>query len=384
MQAYLDNNASTQPTPEVINAMLQSLNDDWANPSSLHRAGQKARQKMELAREQITNLIGCSPSELIFTSGATEANNLFVRGICELKPDKTTIITTAIEHAAIKEPCNRLSKKGYNIIHAPISSDGVVDTNALETLLDENLDNIALVSIHAINNETGVIQPYETIGHLCKNRNILYHSDATQAIGKIPFNLAELPIDAISFSGHKLHGPKGVGGLALRHTRLIPQILGGPHERERRGGTENTPAISGLGVAAEQARQFVESDQPAQLEKLRDQLEQGILEAIPTAVVNGAGAKRIWNTCNISFPALGSEAILLMLSERGISAASGSACSSGAMTPSSVLTNMGLDEKRIHGSIRLSLSRFTTSDEIEYAIQTIPTIIKKLQSILPV
>lgn len=384
MQAYLDNNASTKPTPEVTEAMVQSLHDDWANPSSLHRAGQKARQKMELAREQVTALIGCKPSELIFTSGATEANNLFIRGICELKPDKKTIITTNIEHAAIKEPCNRLIKHGYNIIHTPINADGVVDTDALKTLLNENQSDLALVSIHAINNETGVIQPYQTIGQLCKEHNILYHSDATQAIGKIPFNLTELPIDAISFSAHKLHGPKGIGGLALQHTRLFPQILGGPHERERRGGTENTPAISGFGVAAQQAKEFVDSDKSPQLEKLRDKLEHTILSQIDIAIVNGAGAKRIWNTSNISFPALGSEAILLMLSERGISAASGSACSSGAMTPSSVLTNMGLDEKTIHGSIRLSLSRFSTPEEIDYAIENIPVVIKKLQAILPV
>jgi len=383
--AYLDNNATTKPAPQVVEAVTEMLADAWANPSSVHRFGQLARQRVELAREQICDLIHCKPRELIFTSGATESNNLALRGILAARPNRRTILTTALEHSAVRTPCENLAEvHGYNVINLPVTTNGLVELDALENALTENTDDVALVAIHWINNETGAIQPVEAIGELCKQHKALFFSDATQAIGKVPCDLKKLPFAAMSFSGHKFHGPKGAGGLFVRRgTPLVPQILGGPHERERRGGTENAPGAVGLGVAAELAKQFLESDGPAECEARRDRLQQAIVEQIPDAVVNSIEAPRIWNTINVAFPPLEAEAMLLLLSEKGISAAAGAACSSGSLEPSPVLLAMGLDEPIAHGSIRLSLSRYTTDEEIDYAIETLPQVITKLRSSMP-
>lgn len=385
LNAYLDNNATTRPAPEVIEAMHQALQDDWANPSSIHRLGQQARNRVELAREQVCRLIHCKPRDLIFTSGATEANNLAIRGLLAARPNRRTILTTALEHSAVREPCNHLEEvESYRVIRLPVSRDGVVEPNALEEALNEHADDVALAAIHWINNETGVIQPIERIGELCRSHRIPLLSDATQAVGKVPCDLSSLPIDAMSFSGHKFHGPKGVGALYIRsRVGLVPQTLGGPHERQRRGGTENVPGIAGLGMAAELAEQFLQTDGRQQGAAMRDELERALLNQVPDAAVNSGEAERIWNTSNMGFPPLESEAILLLLSEKGIAAAAGAACSSGSLEPSAVLLAQGIDEKIAHGSIRFSLCRYTTREEIDYAIQTVPPALEKLRASMP-
>lgn len=383
--AYLDSNATSRPAPEVVQAVAQMLTDDWANPSSVHRFGQRARQRVELAREQVCELIGCRTRELIFTSGATESNNLALRGILAARPNRRTIITTKLEHSAVREPCRHFAEvHNYHVIYLPVSLDGLVDLDALADALREHDGDVAVVAVHWINNETGAIQPVAAIGDLCRRHGVLFFSDATQAIGKVPCDLSQLPFSAMSFSAHKFHGPKGAGGLFVRRgTPLVPQTLGGPHERERRGGTENTPGIVGLGVAAELAVKFLDTDGPAIGATRRNRLENAITDAIPEAVVNSAGAPRLWNTTNIGFPPLTSEAILLMLSEKGISAAAGAACSSGSLEPSPVLLAQGIAEPVAHGSIRLSLSRYTRDEEIDYAVATIPPAVARLRASMP-
>lgn len=384
MKAYLDNNATTRPTDAVIDAMREALGELWANPSSVHRFGQRARQRVELAREQTADLLGCNPREIVFTSGATESNNLGLLGIVEARGPRRTIISTAIEHSAIREPCNRFEKLGHNVIRIPVDINGLINVEALKARLDEHGDDVAVVSIHWINNETGTIQPIERIGDLCRAHKTPLFTDATQVVGKVPFNLKDLPIDALSFSGHKFHGPKGVGGLFVRtRTGLTPQILGGPHEHERRGGTENVPGIIGLGVACQEAKASFAANHIEHGAAQRDRLETAIIDRVPGAVVNCAAAPRLWNTTNIGFPPLESEAILLLLSEQGICAAAGAACSSGSLEPSPVLLAMGIPRPIAHGSIRLSLSRYTTDAEIDYAIDVVPRAIAKLRASMP-
>ncbi len=385
MQAYLDNNATTQPAPEVIDAVTTALREDWGNPSSLHRVGQRARNRIDLAREQVCKLLNCATKELIFTSGATEANNLALHGILAARAPRKTIITTRLEHSAVRQPAQHLAEHGHNVIWLPVSIDGLVDIGALEANLARYGDDIALVAIHWINNETGVIQPIDIIGDLCRRARIPFFTDGTQAIGKIACDLSTLPVDALSFAGHKFHGPKGVGGLFVRsRTRLVPQTLGGPHERDRRAGTENTPGIVGLGVAAEIAQAAIASGAEQRGRALRDQLEKGILASVPQTVVNSGRAPRLWNTSNLGFPQLESEAILLLLSERGVCAAAGSACSSGSLEPSPVLLAQGIPPAIAHGSVRFSISRYTTQAEIDYTLATIPAAITTLRASMPV
>jgi cysteine desulfurase len=386
MHVYLDSNATSMPAPPVVEAMLTALRDDWGNASSVHRFGQRARQRVELARAQIASLLHCKDREIIFTSGSTESCNLAIRGTLAARPTRRTVITNLLEHSAVREPCRRLAEvEGYNVIWLPVSIDGLVNLDALAAALDQHGSDTALVAIHWINNETGTIQPIEAIGQLCRQHNVPLFSDATQAIGKVPCDLSTLPIDLLACSAHKFHGPKGAGLLYVRKTvGLVPQMLGGPHERQRRGGTENVPGIVGMGMAAQLAAEFLATDGPDIGRQRRDRLEAALLAAVPEAVVNSAHAPRLWNTLNIAFPPLHSEAILLLLSERGISAAAGAACSSGSLEPSAVLLAQGIAEPIAHASIRLSLSRYTTDDEIAFAIQTIPQTIEKLRQTMPV
>lgn len=385
MQAYLDNNATTRPDQPVIDAIVEMSAEQWGNPSSVHRFGQAARHRVELAREQVCELIGAKPPQLIFTSGATESNNLAIDGLLAARPTRKTLITNQLEHSAVREPCERLSNLGYNVIQVPTNIDGLIDPADLQNLLDQNAGDVALVAIQWINNETGAIQPIHEIGELCQQRDVRIFTDATQAIGKTPCDVSNMPVDALSFSGHKFHGPKGAGGLYIRRgVGLVPQTLGGPHERDRRGGTENTPGIVGLGVAAQLAKDFLATDGPIRGAAQRDKLENAILNDIPDAQVISANAPRLWNTTNIGFPPLQSEAILLLLSEKGIYAAAGAACASGSIEPSPVLLAQGIPEAVAHGSLRLSLCRHTTDEEIDYAIKTIPGVIQKLRGSMPV
>jgi cysteine desulfurase len=381
---YLDNNSTTQPAPQVVDAMTQVLREDWANPSSVHRFGQQARRLVELAREQVCRLLGCGVRELVFTSGATESNNAALRGLLAARAPRKTILTTKLEHSAVRQPCAQLAEHGYNVIHLPVAIDGLVELEALHQALRTFGDDVALVAIHWINNETGAIQPVEQIGAMCREHRAPFFTDATQAVGKVKTDLSALPIDVLSFAGHKFHGPKGIGGLYIRaRQRFVPQQLGGPHERERRGGTENTPGIVGLGVAADLAAEFLRSGGPQRGAEQRDRLERGICREVADAVVNSAGAPRIWNTTNIGFPPLESEGILILLSEKGLSAAAGAACSSGSLEPSPVLLAQGIAEPVAHGAIRFSLSRYTTDDEIDRAIEIVPQVIARLRASMP-
>lgn len=386
---YLDHNATTPPLPQVVEAVTDALTRGWANPSSVHRAGQEVRRRLELARSQVGELIGCRDRELIFTSGATEANNLALRGIVDLRDSprrsRKVVITTTTEHSAVREPCDELERLGYEVIRLPVDRNGLVDVGRFDELLAERGDEIALVSIHWANNETGVIQPIEHIGQACREAGVPFHTDGTQAVGKLPIDLAQLPIDAMSLSAHKFHGPKGVGALYVRsRLRLRPQVLGGPQERERRGGTENAPGIIGMGVAAHLAGRWLEEGGPTQLAAMRDRLEQAIIESVDQAKVNADDAPRLCNTTNIAFPPLEAEAILIMLSERGIYASAGAACSSGSLEPSPVLLAMGIGEPAAHGSIRFSLSRLTTDAELDRAVAVVPEVIAKLRTSMPV
>ena len=376
---YLDNNATTRPVPEVIEAMREALETWWQNPSSVHRAGQQVRQQVELARERIVRLIGCRDRELVLTSGGTEAANMAIAGMLAARPDRATIVTSRLEHSAVRECAERLGERGIRVIWAEHDPNGLIDLNQLSELLARESEQIAVVSIMWANNETGIVQPIREIGELCRERGVRFHCDATQWVGKMPCDVSDMPVDLLSFAGHKFHGPKGVGGLYIRRGVRVPaMIIGGPQERERRGGTENVPGILGLGAAAESAAKWLADDGPARQAALRDRLETAVTTAVEHAQINGAAAPRLWNTTNIGFARLEAEAILLLLSERGVYASAGAACSSGSLDPSPVLLAMGIPPEIAHGSVRFSISRETTAAEIDRAAEIIPAVIGRL------
>lgn len=386
----LDNNATTRPAPEVVAAMREALEADWHNPSSVHRPGQRARRRVELARESVCRLLGCAERELVFTSGGTESVNLAIAGSLDAQPGRRLVVTSRLEHSAMRELAETLSERGRAEVQwLEHDRHGCVELDALRALLSQRAAEVAVVSVMWANNETGLVQPIESIGALCREHGVRFHTDAVQWVGKMPLNVGEAPIDLLSFSGHKFHGPKGVGGLYIRRgIRIARQIIGGPQERDRRGGTENVPAIVGLGAAAERASRWLETSERDRLAALRDRLDRGVIAAVEGAVVNGvdadgSGPPRLWNTTNIAFPRLEAEAILLLLSERGVCASAGAACSSGSLDPSPVLLAMGIAPELAHGSIRLSLSRDTTEEEIDRAIEVIGEAIGRLRRSMP-
>lgn len=377
---YLDNNATTQPAPEAIEAMQPYLREWWGNPSSVHRFGQHARQGVDTARAQIAQLIGCADAELMFTGCGTESINTAVHSLLASRAPRNRLVTSTVEHAAMHELAAELQKSGVQVVEIGVDSSGALDMDQLEASID---DQTALVSIMYANNETGVLFPVDKIAKLCRERRVPFHCDATQAVGKIAINVKELGIDVMSFAGHKFHGIKGVGGLFVRRgMRMRPLLIGGPQERNRRGGTENVPGIVGTGKAAELAQSHL--GEMAKVAALRDKLEKGILSNIPETGVNGSTEHRVPNTTNISFSRLEAEAILLLLSEQGIAASAGSACSSGSLEPSHVLQAMHLDKSIAHGAIRFSLSRYTTEQEIDRALEVLPGIIDRLRAVLPI
>ncbi len=397
---YLDNNATTQPHPDVIQAMQDTQTNCWGNPSSLHRFGQSARQRLEIARAQVANLLDCLPKHLIFTSGGTESNALALQGTFDTAtPQQPKIlITTQIEHAAIRETAAALEKQNVKIINLPLEQGGYLPPQTLKSTLETHAkDNaLILVSLIWVNNETGLINDIPEMANIVQEvrdqvgqaATIRLHSDATQAVGKLKISCTQSQVDLLTFAAHKFHGPKGIGGLYLRPgIRIKPRQLGGPQEHEKRGGTENVPAIIGLGIAATLANDFLNSAQALQnQENLRDHFEAQILNFIDLASINQSNhpqAKRIWNTTNIAFKHLEAEAILLSLSEKSIYASAGAACSSGSLEPSPVLLAMGIDPEHAHGSIRFSLSRLTTQQQIDQAIPIITTLINKLAKTLP-
>ena len=377
---YFDNNATTKVAEEVLEEIRPLFCDLYGNPSSMHTFGGQIGRRIRQAREQVAALLGCDPSEIIFTSGGTESDNAAIKGTLAAAPNKRTIITTRVEHPAVLTVCRDLENHGYNVVELGVDRQGRLDLTELEDRLD---DDTALVTIMYANNETGVILPVERIADLVASKGAVFHTDAVQAVGKIPLNLSKSSIDLLSLSGHKLHGPKGIGVLYVRKgTRLSPYMLGGHQEAGRRAGTENVPGIVGLGKACELAADNLEEEN-SKVKYLRDKLEAAILEKCPDCRLNGNPDHRLPNTCNISFEYIEGEAILLMLDKYGICASSGSACTSGSLEPSHVLRAMGVPFTAAHGSIRFSLSRYNTEEEVDYTIKKLPPIISRLRELSP-
>jgi cysteine desulfurase len=372
---YLDNNATTRVAPEVFEAMLPYLTEFYGNPSSMHRMGAGATSGLKTAREQAAAFLHCREAEVTFTSGGTESNNAAIHGILQVDPDKRHIVTSKTEHPSVLELCKHLEKSGYRVTYIGVDDAGQPDLAQLQEALTEET---ALVSLMWANNETGVIFPMDDIIQIVKPHGIPLHVDAVQAAGKIPIDLCMAEVDLLTVSGHKLHAPKGVGLLYVRRgVRFRPFILGGGHEKGRRSGTENVAGIVGLGRALELADDYVK-DGVETTRRLRNRLEAGILSNIPNATRNGVPELRLPNTSNVSFENVEGEAILLLLDEIGIYASAGSACTSGALEPSHVLKAMGLPPEKTHGSIRFSLSRYTTLEEIEKVLEELPPIVFRL------
>jgi len=378
---YLDNNATTRVAPEVIEAMIPYYREMWGNPSSMHSFGGHLGKEIEKAREKMAALIGAKrPSEIVITSGGTESDNAAVMGTLLSYPEKKHIITTTVEHPAIRLLTQDLAKRGYEITELGVDRKGALNLDELRSAIREDT---AIVTIMWANNETGVIFPIDEIATICSEAGVPFHTDAVQAAGKIPINVQKTPIDFLSVSGHKLHGPKGIGFLYIRRgSKFRPLIIGGHQERGRRGGTENVPGIIGLGAACELAIKHL-SNEKSQVKLLRDRLEKKIIESIPHAEINGDGSPRLPNTTSIAFEFIEGESILLMLNENGICASSGSACTSGSLEPSHVLRGMNVPFTMAHGSIRFSLSIYNTEAEIDYVIQKLPSIIENLRKISP-
>ncbi len=378
---YLDNNATTRVAPEVLSAMLPFFSELYGNPSSMHSFGGQVGKDMAQARESLAGLLGCGADEIIFTSCGTEADNTAIRSALAANPDKRHIVTTRVEHPAILSLCKFLERsQGYRVTYLGVDAEGRLDMREVEQSLTPDT---AIVSIMWANNETGVLFPIAEIARLAKSRGIIMHTDAVQAVGKVSINLAELDVDMLSLSGHKLHAPKGVGALYVRRKLPFrPFLIGGHQERGRRAGTENTTGVIALGAAARSAQAHIEAENIA-VRALRDRLENALLDIVPDSRLNGHKEDRLPNTSNISFKYVEGEAILLLLDQLGIAASSGSACTSGSLEPSHVLRAMGVPFTYAHGSIRFSLSRFTTPEEVDYVIRSVPGIIETLRKISP-
>jgi len=378
---YLDNNATTQVDPEVVQAMLPFYSELYGNPSSMHSFGGGVAASIKEARENVARLLGAAADEIVFTSCGTESDSTAIRAAIESYPAKKHLVTSRVEHAAIKNLFESLSKKGYRTTFVPVDRQGRLD---LDFLYENLTDDTAIVSLMWGNNETGVIFPIEEISRRVKERGIVFHTDAVQTVGKIPIDLSRTGVDMLSLSGHKIHAPKGIGALYIRKgTKFAPFMIGGHQEKGRRGGTENTAAIVGLGKAAEMARKHIASGSYTAVRELRDTLENEILAHVPSTFVNGDRANRLPNTTSIAFEYVEGEAILLMLNEYGICASSGSACTSGSLEPSHVLRAMGVPFTAAHGSIRFSLSRSTTRQEIDFVLEKLPPVIARLRELSP-
>jgi cysteine desulfurase len=377
---YADNNATTQVASEVLEEILPYFHDLYGNPSSMHSFGGQVAGRLREGREKLARLIGATPAEILFTSCGTESDNTAIRAAIASHPDKKHIVATRVEHPAVKNLCEHLSRHGYRVTFLPVDRQGRLDLEHLHKVLSSDT---AIVSIMWANNETGVIFPIEEIAQMVREMGIVFHTDAVQAAGKIPIDMGQIPVDMLSLSGHKLHAPKGIGALYVRKgTKFSPFLIGGHQEGGRRGGTENVASIIGLGKACELALEHL-GEENERVKSLRDKLENGILKGIPSAMVNGEREHRLPNTTSISFEYVEGEAILLMMNEFGICASSGSACTSGSLEPSHVLRAMGVPFTAAHGSIRFSLSIYNTEEEIDFIIEKLPPIIERLRELSP-
>jgi len=379
-EIYLDNNATTKVDEAVFEEMRPYFCELYGNPSSMHFFGGQVQSKVNEARSRVAELLGASPDEILFTACGTESDNAAIRSALEVFPDRRHVITSRVEHPAVLTQCRNLRQKGYRVTEIGVDGAGRLDMNELKAAVDADT---AIVSLMWANNETGVIFPVEEAAEIAKSKGAIFHSDAVQAIGKIPINMAASTIDMLSLSGHKLHAPKGIGVLYVRRgTPFRPLLVGGHQEKSRRAGTENAAAIIALGKACQLAGQHMQAENTV-VKAQRDRLQDALMAAIPHARINGGGADRLPNTTSIAFEFVEGEAILLLLSEFGICASSGSACTSGSLEPSHVLRAMGVPFTCAHGSIRFSLSRYTTDAEIDTVIREMPPIIARLRQMSP-
>jgi cysteine desulfurase len=377
-RVYMDANATTPLAPEVFAEMQPWFTEQFGNASSIHFHGQRARAAVERAREQVAQLLGCRAAEVIFTSGGTEGDNLALAGI--LKPGDH-LITSPIEHHAVLHTAERLRDRGIEVTFVPVDASGVIDPSDVRRALRPNTQ---LISVMMANNEIGTIEPVAEIGAIAQEADVYFHTDAVQAVGKIPIDVAAIGCDLLTISGHKFHGPQGTGALYLRRgTHPEPLIFGGPQERQRRAGTENLPGIVGLGHAAEMAKAFVESGAPTRLAALRDRLEADILASVDGAGVYGNGVARVPNTTNIWFDHLEGEALVIALDLKGLAVSGGSACTSGAMDPSHVMTAIGVLPDRARASLRFSLDTSATERDIDFALKLVPAAVAHLRELSP-
>ena len=380
-RVYIDHNATTPVAPEVVQAMMPFLTEAYGNASSIHSWGQRARAAVEQARRQVAALIGAREKEVVFTSGGTEADNLALRGVMgAAERSHPHVVTTTIEHHAVLNTCQALEAEGVRVTYVGVSAEGVVNPEDIRRALTP--ETVLITVMHA-NNELGTVQPIAEIARIARERKFAFHTDAVQSVGKLPLDVKALGVDLLSLSAHKLYGPKGVGALYVRRgLRLKPLFFGGHHERDRRPGTENVAGIVGFGAAAELARQHLE-EEGERLAELRDQLERSILERVPHVSANGGGAPRTPNTTNIYFDFVEGEALVIALDLKGIACSTGAACSAGAVEPSHVLSAIGLPAERARASMRFSLGRQTTREEIDYVAEMLPGAVEHLRALSP-
>jgi cysteine desulfurase len=376
---YLDNNATTPVLPEVLEAMRPYFGEHFGNASSIHHHGQETRSAVERARDSVAALLGCHSAEIVFTSGGTEGDNLAIAGLTQAGDH---VITSSVEHHAVLLTCKHLEEAGCDVTYLPVDGRGLVDPDDVRRALRPNTK---LISIMMANNETGVLQPVEEIGKIAAEADVYFHTDAVQAAGKVLIDVKRIGCHALSISGHKMHAPQGVGALYVRKgTRIEPLFYGGRHERSRRAGTENVPGIVALGKAAELAMQGFERGDDKSMSAWRDRLQQGILAQVEEAGVNGDGAPRVPNTTNIYFDHIEGESVVISLDLKGLAVSTGAACSSGAIEPSHVLVAMGLRSDRARASIRLSLGKQNTAEEIAIALALVPETVARLRELSPV
>jgi cysteine desulfurase len=377
-RVYLDNNATTPVLPEVLQAMQPYFDEHFGNASSIHHHGQETRSAVERARESVADLLGCRPAEVVFTSGGTEADNFAIFGLAQ---PGDHVVTSTVEHHAVLNSCKHLEEKQVQVTYLPVDGRGLVDPDDVRRALRPNTK---LVTIMMANNETGVLQAVEEIGKVCAESDVYFHTDAVQAAGKVGIRAKEIGCDLLSISGHKFHAPQGIGALFVRKgMALEPRFFGGNHERSRRAGTENVPGIVGLGKAAELAAKGLENGETEKMLSLRNRLESAILREVESAAVNGAGVSRVPNTSNIYFDYVEGEALIIALDLKGLAVSTGAACSSGAIEPSHVLTAMGLAPERARASIRFSLGKQNTAEDVEFALQLVPAAVDRLRELSP-
>ncbi len=380
-QVYLDNNATTPLDPLVFEARKPHYQEEFGNASSTHTYGQKASSALERARSQVAEFIGARPREIVFTSGGTEADNAALRGVATHHRSRGNhILTAATEHSAILHTCEQLEREGFRVSCLPVDREGMISLDQFKEAIE---DETTLISIMHGNNEIGVIQPIKEMAAIAREREVLFHTDAVQTVAKIPLNVEELGVDLLSLSAHKIHGPKGVGALYVRSgVSIDPLLFGGSHERSRRAGTLNVPGIVGLGRTAELAKEELK-DFNTRVGALRDRLERGILEQIPGTVVNGSKTRRVPHLTNISFRSIEGEALLISLDFEGVAVSTGSACASGTVEPSHVLTALGGNSQLHKSAIRFSLSRMNTEQEIDYVVSILPKIVERMREVSP-